>query len=270
MRLPCYLSPKWHWADWTGFGEDKTESVEEIYRNEDYVPSKRITHHQSGKTLWDWLGLAGVIAIPVVLFQLQRQEQKRAEEQIKLEKQQAEQRAEIERKQAKELANVERKIANNTLPEEALSDYIDKIAELLIDKRMKVLLKKLTEKVITKDDPNLDAALDISRARTLSILRRLDGDVKRKGSVVRFLIDAELIQGLELLKDANLNSADLSNVDLSDANLSGANLSGANLSGANLSRANLSKANLSGDDLSCATLFSTNFSEAEISRRLIN
>ncbi|MBD1804088.1 hypothetical protein H6F98_01180 [Microcoleus sp. FACHB-SPT15] len=116
-----YLSPNWYWADWTGFGEDTSKTVEETLQNGKLTVTKRITHFQSGKTLWDWLGLAGVIAIPVVLFQFQQQQQKKTEEQ----------------------AEVEKEIAATNLREEALRDYIDKIAELLIDKNLKVLLKKI-------------------------------------------------------------------------------------------------------------------------------
>ncbi len=258
LSIFLYISDNWRWADWTGFGEDSSISQEETLQNGKLTVTKRITHFQSGKTLWDWLGLAGVIAIPVVLFQFQQQQQKKSEEQ----------------------AGVEKEIADTNLREEALRDYIDKIAELLIDKKLKVLLKQLFEKAIPKDDPKLDAAVDVARARTLSILRRLDADGERKNSVVRFLIDAELIQGLDLLKDANLiranlsdaylfeanlSGANLSDAYLFEANLSGANLSGANLSGANLSGANLSGANLSGANLSGANLLGANLSGANFS-----
>ncbi len=168
--------------------------------------------------------------IPIVLFQFQQQQQKQTEER----------------------ANVEQEIAATNLREEALRDYIDKIAELLIDKELKVLLKKLSQGEITEDDPKLDASLDVARARTLSILRRLDRDGERKSSVVRFLIDAELIN-LKLLKDANLSKANLSFANLSGTGLSGANLEKANLEKVNLKGANLSEANLKGVNLKGAT-----------------
>ncbi|MBD1804087.1 pentapeptide repeat-containing protein [Microcoleus sp. FACHB-SPT15] len=119
---------------------------------------------------------------------------------------------------------------------------------------------------MTKDNPRLDADLDVSRARTLSILRRLDGDGERKSSVVHFLIDAELIQGLDLLKDANLSGANLSQANLSLANLSLANLSDADFSLANLSDADFSLANLSDADFSLANLSQANLSQANLSQ----
>ena len=248
-----YNSDKYTWADWTGFGEDKNISQEETLQNGKLTVTKRITQFQSSKTLWDWLGLAGVIAIPIVLYQFQQQQQKRSEEQ----------------------ANTEKEIAAINLREEALRDYIDKMAELLIDKELKILLKQLSNGTITRDDPKLDAVLDIARARTLSILRRLEGDGNRKGSVVHFLVDAELIEGLDLLKDANLKEAylykvnlfraNLFNTNLSGANLSEAKLFGSNLTGSDLSEANLSGANLSGVKLTKANLSGSDLFESDLS-----
>jgi uncharacterized protein YjbI with pentapeptide repeats len=94
----------------------------------------------------------------------------------------------------------------------------------------------------------------VSRARTLAVLRSLDG--ARKGLVLRFLHEADLIgkavgerRVIEAIIDlltADLSGADLSGADLSGAVLSYANLSDANLRDANLRDANLSNANLSG------------------------
>ncbi len=66
---------------------------------------------------------------------------------------------------------------------------------------------------------------EIAWARTLTILPRLDGE--RKGSVLRFLHEANLIgDGMSII---DLHHADLKGADLSGANLNLANLSGANL-----------------------------------------
>ena len=224
-------SGKITWRQWTGFGEDSNISKEETLQGGKLTITKRITHSQSGKTLWDWLGLVGVIAIPVFLFQFQRKQQK---------------------------------IADNNQREEALRDYIDKIAELLIDKELKILLKQLSEGAITKDKPELDAIRDVARARTLSILRRLDGDHERKGSVVRFLIDAELIQDLELLKDANLRRANLYAADLEGAYLKKADLESANLGSANLKGTNLEGAILKGAYLESANFEGANLEDADL------
>jgi hypothetical protein len=75
LNKPINISPERDWAEWTGFGKDSNISQEETLQNGKLTVTKRITHFQSGKTLWDWLGLAGVIAIPIVLFQLQGRQQ---------------------------------------------------------------------------------------------------------------------------------------------------------------------------------------------------
>ncbi|MFM7453087.1 MAG: pentapeptide repeat-containing protein [Cyanobium sp.] len=66
----------------------------------------------------------------------------------------------------------------------------------------------------------VDAASDVIRARTLSVLRSFRLDSDRKASVIFFLIETEVLHSLK--------------VSLDGANLRGANLSGANLSAANL------------------------------------
>ena len=71
----------------------------------------------------------------------------------------------------------------------------------------------------------MDSALEVIRARTLSILRRFENDRERKTSVINFLIETEIIGKSKL-------------------NLSGADLSGAYIKGANLERANLERAEL--------------------------
>ncbi len=264
-----YDSKGLFWADWTGFGTDTSKTVEKTFQNGKLTGFKEITHFQPAKTLWDWLGLAGVIAIPIVLFQFQQQQQKKSDENAQAEKRQAEERAEVEKKQAeeraeveKERAKLEKEIADTNLREEALQSYIDKMAELLIDKELKVLLTLSSIGPTTRDKAKLDAALDVGRARTLSILRRLDGDGERKSSVVRFLIDAELIQGLELLKEANLSQANLSGVNFSQADLARANLFKASLFRANFSEANLFKVNFSEANLSEANFGSAGLLEA--------
>ena len=120
----------------------------------------------------------------------------------------------------------------------------------------------------------LEVATDVIQARTLSILRRFKNDPERKTSVVRFLVEADVISRLRIrlssadLSGADLSGADLSNTNLVNADLSGAslvlaNLSGASLVFANLSRANLSRANLSGANLSGANLSYTYLLEAQ-------
>jgi hypothetical protein len=127
----------------------------------------------------------------------------------------------------------EQQIANDRAQDEALQAYLDQMSNLLLEKDLRT------------SDWNSEVRT-LARARTLTVLARLDGD--RKRSVVQFLYEAELIivgRFVLDLKSADLSGADLRGGDLREANLIGANLSEANLIGANLSEANLSEADLS-------------------------
>lgn len=237
--------------NWSGFGEDSNKSVniKEVINPRDgkiIKLTETTEYFQSGKTFWDWLGLAGTLAIPIVLFQFERREQKRADKQAELEKERADRQAELEKA-----------IANNNLREEALEAYIDQMSELLLEKNLKI-----------SDPSRGDIAFDVARARTLSVLRRLDKDGERKGSVIQFLIDTELISKLNL-SDTNLDGAILTNANLTGANLIRAKLISANLTNANLIKAhlddaNLNDANLNGATLDDATLTRASFTHANL------
>ncbi len=244
-------------GEWTGIGKDSNKSVtteQEIdpkTKKVTKITKKETENFQSAKTLWDWLGLAGAIAIPFALLYFERAEQRRSDK-----------RAQEEKEIAEEQAKREKEIADNNLREQALEAYINRMSELLIDKNLKVLIGKKLE----ESDPEysvLDAALDIARARTLSVLRRLEQDGERKGSVIRFLVDAELISTLDL-KDANLKDAYLEGANLVGANLVGAKLYGAYLEGANLVGANLNGAYLEGAILAVANLVRANLVGAKL------
>lgn len=210
---------KFNW-DWTGF------------------------NHPS-KTLWDWLQLLGVLAVPVVVgFGA----------------------VWFTTKQGK-VADAENK---DNQRETALQAYIDKMSELLLYEKL-------------RDSTEEDEVRNIARVRTLTILLRLDAD--RKRSVLKFLHESSLIQkdkkiidlrgadlhgadlhGASLYKsdfsgaffyEADLHGANLRGADLLEADLHGANLHGAFLYGADLHGANLRGADLSGADLSGANLKST-------------
>lgn len=114
----------------------------------------------------------------------------------------------------------------------------------------------------------------LAQSRTYEAVRNLDG--ARKGTLVRFLWEAGLINGIPPI--INLSGADLRDTilggDLSGlsfcANSSGCaaaqndvNLSGADLIRANLSGAILSGADLSGADLSGATVTSKQLAQAK-------
>jgi hypothetical protein len=82
------------------------------------------------------------------------------------------------------------------------------------------------------------------------VLSRLDGE--RKGRVVQFLYEANLITGTQRIID--LSGADLRKAELSEANLRSADLSRVNLSEANLEKSELRAANLAGATLMGANL----------------
>jgi uncharacterized protein YjbI with pentapeptide repeats len=278
--------PSLYKYEWSGFGKDsnKSESTEETVKDGKVISTKttKTEHFQSPKTLWDWLGLGGTIAIPVMIYVFQAGEQRRAEKRANAEKEAAEQRANAEKEAAEKRAKVEREIADANLREEALQGYIDRMAEILIDKdrRLELLPDKNNNNDTNTDNP----VRDVVRVRTTTILRRLEGDRERQGHVLDFLRDAELLQfilsGANLsgadLRGANLSDADLSFANLSGADLSGADLNcaklsfailrGANLRGANLGFANLRNANLSFANLSGANLSDANLSHAKLSR----
>jgi uncharacterized protein YjbI with pentapeptide repeats len=249
------------WPAGGGFGEDKLV-VTNVEKNAqgNVIRFTETTTIQPGRALWDWLSLLGVpLSLAVLGAWLQQLEQRRSEK----------------------TTHDQQQIADNEAKEEALQVYIDRISTLLVDKNLLAIAGRRENSDFEEQDRELlDAATDVIRARTLSSLRRFENDVKRKNSVVRFLVEAEVINKLKLdlidadLSDANLSDANLSGVNLSGANLSKANLSNANLSGANLSKAdfigatlihaNLSNANLSNANLSDATLINANLSNADL------
>lgn len=233
----------------TGFGPD---SITNIERDSSGKITKTIEVQQSGKTLWDWLSLLGVpLSLAFLGLWFQQLQQKRADDEVK---------------------------------EEVLQVYFDRLSALLIDQNLIALAQKvknaedsgIKDKEITEQKELLDAAVDVLRARTLSILRRFSKDKERKSSVIQFLIEVEVISKLKLnlsganlsgadLRYANFNDANLINADLSDTDLSGANLSSAYLSSANLINADLSGADLSGADLSDTDLSGANLINADLS-----
>jgi uncharacterized protein YjbI with pentapeptide repeats len=207
------------------------------------------TDAQPAKTLWDWLQL---LIIPAILaaggLWFSQQQQMQAD------------RA----NQAQHLSD--NAVALDQARESVLNTYIDRMSDMLLQDHLRT----------TSDQ----GARTIARARTLTALRRLDGD--RRGLLVRFLVEAGLIgagnTGIDVttadlsgatagrtdlhganlaevdLRGAHLNQANLQQADLHEAHLGRADLSGAQLQGAMLRTADLSGANLAGVDLSGANL----------------
>ena len=213
--------------------------------------------YQPEKALWDWLQL---LIVPAVLgfgalwFNSQQttRDHKIAEDQRKADQERAEdQQQEI-----------------------ALQKFLDDLSDLLLNHGL-------------GESEEDDTVRQVSRAKTLATLRRLNG--KRNGAILRFLQEAGLrekdnpvvdLEGINLkdvalsgadlqwlnLSNLNLGGAYLEGTDLSGADLTDASLEGARLSGANLSLAHLSGANLEGAGLSGATLDRANLSGASLTR----
>lgn len=153
----------------------------------------------------------------------------------------------------------ERDSAVDQQRETALQTYFDRMAHLLLEKNLH------------KVDFD-DIARDVARTHTLTTLRILDP--VRKGMLIRFLYDADLLELHEYVIEkgapeapkaiVELCDADLRNADLKLANLRKADLYEVCLSGADLRGANLILANLMSADLSKANISDASFIEADL------
>jgi hypothetical protein len=149
-----------------------------------------------------------------------------------------------------------REIATNRTREELLQSYFDRMTDLL-----------LKESLRTSEG---DAPVkDLSRARTLAVVRQLDG--VRKGILLRFLYGAKLIGSyvphrLDEEFDWDFEPEDIdigAVISLEDADLSLANLQDIYLELADLRRTNLSRANFKGTKLRMADLMGANLTGAK-------
>jgi len=97
-----------------------------------------------------------------------------------------------QQERASEAAEEQRAIAADETREEALQIYLDRLSTLLVDKNILAIATKLNDpdrkNDVTPEQQELyEAAIDIIRARTLSILQRFETDIERKNSVVRLM-----------------------------------------------------------------------------------
>ena len=245
-----------------GFWGLTNDEIAVVAIESDEEGQRNVTIKDPSKSFWDVLELLGV---PLVLAILGAWFQKTQQE------------------QSERIAKEQREQDGDETREEVLQLYFDRVSALLIDKNLMVLAagKKKVDAVrakgvlsaLTEQEELLEVAIDIIQARTLSILRRFEQDSERKSSVIRFLIEADIIERLEIsfsttnlshvdLRDANLSNVSLNNADLIGAYLKGSRLVGANLRGSYLHRANLSRANLSDANLYGANLPSANLTRA--------
>jgi uncharacterized protein YjbI with pentapeptide repeats len=213
--------------------------------------SKRMKQSNSwtgftGKTLWDWLQL---LIVPLMLafagfwFSLQQSEISALASQ---------RQHDSDQKIAADNRQNDMRIALDQQRETTLKTYLDDMSDLLLNHNLR------------NSKPG-DEVTQVARARTLTALRRLDP--QRKGALLRFLYEANLISRRSPIFD--LNGADLSGADLSNAALNNANLSGAFLictflNNADLAHSFLNNANLKGADLSGADLSGADLSGADL------
>lgn len=166
----------------------------------------------AGKTLWEWLDLLIVPAVIAVgAYWLNRQERQ------------------AEREAEKRRAETEREIAAERERENALQAYLDRMTELMLNGQLRT------------SESSSDVR-DVARACTLTVLRTLDS--KRKGFLLRFLYESDLIDNNEAGPIVCLSGADLSRAELGWAGLKQADLHASVMKEVNLSHSFLSKANL--------------------------
>ncbi len=224
-----------YWFDWTGFNGYNQVTIAHTTSGPSAGTVVRTEVYQPGKSLWDWLQLLiipVVLAVGALLFNYTTSRN--------------------ERQANEQRAQTERDIAFDNHREEYLQTYIDKMSELLLHEKL-------------RDSVEGDDVRKIARARTISLLPRLDS--VRKRSVLQFLYESGLIDKGKCIIDlsgADLSRVDLYMIDLHTANLRGANLKEGLLEAANLREADLNGADLTGASLELADLFAANLRGANL------
>lgn len=202
--------------------------------------------YQPAKTLWDWLNLLGVFAIPAaILWFTVRQAQVSKEENIDNQRE-AEMQAFIDK-----ILNLEFQSVLSKGPAIGV--------KVMAEERTKIVLRRL-------DLARKVTVLQFLYDRGLIYVDQgpinLHGANLSEADMSGFLITSICLSKTSLCQ-ANLSKAKLRLADLSGANLSGANLNGVDLSSANLEGADLSGANLDGADLGWANLDGADLSFAK-------
>lgn len=225
-----------------GIKEDK-EITRTVERNGtgQIIKQTEVERIISGKTVWDWLNLAGVpLTLSALGLWFQWLQQKRIDEQTKVEREIAEKNA-----------------------------YFNRISILLTEKNLIALASKVDQEEGSSVDEErelLDTTVDTIQVATLSILNRLGDNAQRKREIIQFLIDSKVLSKLRLsLKGADLRGADLSGVKLQDVDLRRAMLLKADLTAADLTGANLE-----GADLSYATLYWAILNHAKLAKAFLH
>lgn len=182
-----------------------------------------------GKTLWDFLHLLAILAIPIAV---------------------ALGTAWFGASQS--LASLV--AANEQQQATTLQKYIDDMQDLVLSKNL--MASKPGDEVRVS-----------ARIKTLAVLPQLNAT--RKGTVVRLLSESRLLQAhpgpIVDLRESNLRGADLHDTNLSGTNLDLVDLTGANLTTADLTGASLTLSNLTSADLAGAYLTSADLTDSNLS-----
>lgn len=169
-----------------------------------------------GKTLWDWLQLLIIpAALGLATVWYNARQTRRAD-----------------------------LLANDNRAEEALTTYVERISELLLQHHLTGI-----------EDADVRA---VARARTLMALRNLNEH--RKVILLRFLYDSRLIDREHRVID--LRGANLNGIVIRDTHLAVIDLSGAKVRFADLEGCNLEQAILKGVDFAGTNLRRTNLRAA--------
>jgi uncharacterized protein YjbI with pentapeptide repeats len=235
--------------------QDKTES--KLITTEDvrwgvnrksklWVPKHKKRTGFEGKTLWDWLQLLAVLAIPLILglatllFGIQ---------QANL----AQQQHENDQKIANQQRLQDQAIVLDQQRQATLVKYQDDMRDFLLKDGL------LTSK------PG-DEIRVIALTETLSAMRQLDA--KRNSFLILFLQNAHLNGVYNPDTGASYNIVNFDGADLSTIDFNGAELFFVNFNGAGLSNAYLGGADLRYATLSRATLIHTDLTDATLSSAL--
>jgi len=236
--LATIFPPTW---EWLGIGTSSQKSLESIEIVDGKIrKTTTTTKFDSAKTIWDWMSLIlAPLTLAIVGFGFQTSQEKIREAKEESEK------LKIEKGQRAD----------------AIEAYFDRVSDILLEKDL-----FNTE----ENNPFLKAALNVVRARTLSVLTRIqdDNDYLRE-SVILFLYSAQFLTEGKLrinLSESCLLNADFQAVDLSKADLSEIDLTEANFSGAKLNETIFTKTNLQKSIFTFAKLIKSNFSESELSK----
>jgi len=287
------IRPGWAYQwEWTGLGVTKIDVTTSIPQ----FPHVRVSLPY--KNAWDWMQLVfvplivGVAAVTIDRRLERRNRQQEADNERQRETREARDRLERE-EGAKRQQLIDDLRATDRQQEDVLTEYLDAMSSLT-----------LTNKLASQ--PRVDPGWSVARARTLTVLERLtprrwttatsesaeqqanaedlalslrlrQDAGRRKGLVIRFLIESNVLKSKIPAPDAadatassDRVSVSLAGANLADATLNGAHLSGADLNGAHLNGANLSLADLSGAHLSGTNLNGTNLSRANLNGAHLN